>query len=418
MASIADQFLQYGQLRAQQSQNLGQSIGDTIDLAMKMRAQREANLEEARRKEAERMAKQQENAMEPETILAKALQFGPESLTPQERATFEASQQIQGAKIVYDQFGQPRAGYTPITLSATAPATGIAATPLMPQAPQVQAEELPPLAAAPRGAMGVLMPPPVKGQQPSRADFERFMAGGTLPQPEGTTLPPPTMAQEPTSVGVVKTAEQRLRDMGITKPVKPERLDFATAKQYEADLAAYNDALNQAREAAFAEKKVSAEERKAAPAIIKDLESSINIVDRAIQQSNKLNTGFIGGRTILGVNPNPFAADLQATLGTVQARTALDSLVQAKERGATFGALSDAELQLLKDRTAALDRTQSPQQLDDNLRLIKEQYQNILSKVRAASGMTPPSSEIETKLRAAGFSPEQIREYKLVKGIK
>ncbi len=403
--AIADQFLQYGALRAQQSQNLGENIGATIDMAMRMKMQREADLaaklkEEQAKQEAARRA-----ALEPEAVLAKANQFGPESLTPEERAAFQASQQIQGAKVVYDQFGQPRSGYNPIQLGA-AP-TGIAATPLMPQnlgAPPVMEESLPILAAP---ASGMLMPPPSGAAPKTQADFDSFMAGGKLPPPEAAG-----------TIAIVKTAEQRLADMGITKPVRPERLDFASAEQYKSELAAYNDAKKQAVEATFSEKKAKAEEVKVAPALIKDLENSIRTVDKAIEQSNRLNTGFIGGQTVLGKNINPFASNLQATLGTVQARTALDALVQAKERGATFGALSDAELQLLKDRTASLDRTQSPEQLDQNLKEIRNQYDGILQKVKSAAGVQSAPSGIEAKLKAAGYSAEQIRAYKQAKGIK
>jgi phosphoglycerate-specific signal transduction histidine kinase len=240
------------------------------------------------------------------------------------------------------------------------------------------------------------------------------MAGGQLPPPQADVLAPSRSTQ------IAQTAEQRLAEMGISKPVKPERLDFTTAKQYEADLASYNDALNKQRQAIFEEKKVSTADKKAAPAVLKDLENSIKTIDRAIEQSNKLNTGFVGGRTVLGANVNPFANDLQGTLGTIQARTALDSLVQAKERGATFGALSDAELQLLKDRTASLDRSQSQEQLDANLKEIREMYSGIAGKIKQAAGMQdkPTAANVDGKLKAAGYSEAQIRAYKQAKGIK
>lgn len=408
MASPAEQFLQYGQLRAQLSQDLGNNIGGTIDLAMQLKQKREAELAALRQKEMERQIKAQESALEPQAILTKANQLGVEALTPQERAAFQASQQIEGAKIVYDQFGQPRSGYSPIQL-------GVASTPLMPQ-PTMQAEPLPAQPQMqPRGVADLLMPPVMQGENKSRAEFDAFMGGGDIPSPIGRKEE--KIMPAPNEMSVPDMAVQRLRDMGVEKPQRPAVLDYASSKQYEADLAAYNDALKQQREAVFAEKKTFDVEKKAAPSLVKDLETSISMVDKAIQQSNALNTGFGRDLSVFGKSVNPFAGDLKATLGTIQAKTALDSLIKAKEQGATFGALSDAELQLLKDRTASLDRAQSQAQLDENLNLIRTQYDDILQKVKARSGMGA-SNDIVSKLKAAGYTDAQIQAYMNAKGIK
>jgi len=391
MASIADQFLQYGALRAQQSQNLGENIGNTIDMAMKIKMQRDADLAKKLEEEKKKQEELRKAALEPAAILAKANQFGVESLTPEERATFQAEQQIQGAKVVYDQFGQPRSGYNPIQLGATMAPSGIASTPLMPQAvgPTTVAQ----MPILPPTPSGVLLPPPAEGAAPkTQADFDKFMSGGELP------------AQEPTgTAAIVKTAEQRLADMGITKPVKPERLDFATAKQYEAELASYNEAKKQAVESVFAERKekpkmaLSAE--KSFSSLMSDFSNISSKVDRAIQQSNSFNTGAMAGsvpteggmratgRGVFGSGFLTGGVNLNETLKTIEADSAFSALQNMRDNSPTGGALGGIavkELELLGAAKQSLSQSQNEEQLDRNLQEYKRIRQNAVKNVAEA----------------------------------
>jgi hypothetical protein len=99
-------------------------------------------------------------------------------------------------------------------------------------------------------------------------------------------------------------------------------------------------------------------------------------IDDAIAMSDGANTGLIMG--------NAPAPNLQGLLDTLGANTAFESLVALKAQGGTLGALSDAELSLLMSKVANLKRSQSQEQLDANLEILKIAMQNSMMRIKQA----------------------------------
>jgi hypothetical protein len=99
-------------------------------------------------------------------------------------------------------------------------------------------------------------------------------------------------------------------------------------------------------------------------------------IDDAIAMSDGANTGLIMG--------NAPAPNLQGLLDTIGANTAFESLVALKAQGGTLGALSDAELSLLMSKVANLKRSQSQEQLDANLEILKIAMQNSMMRIKQA----------------------------------
>jgi hypothetical protein len=91
-----------------------------------------------------------------------------------------------------------------------------------------------------------------------------------------------------------------------------------------------------------------------------------------------------GGSSIIPSRPGGEAAGFEANLLALQAETALASLIEAKANGATFGALSDAELDLLKAKLASLDLRQPEGQFIDNLNEITAMMDRKAADIEAA----------------------------------
>lgn len=92
-------------------------------------------------------------------------------------------------------------------------------------------------------------------------------------------------------------------------------------------------------------------------------------INKAIQQSNKFNTGPVAGR-------NPFATNLQATLDTIAANIGFEELQRLRDNSPTGGALgqvSERENVLLQSVLGAIGRAQNEKQLDENLRRAKQE---------------------------------------------
>ena len=82
-------------------------------------------------------------------------------------------------------------------------------------------------------------------------------------------------------------------------------------------------------------------------------------------------TGYVGQKT-KDVGGAP-AHDLAANLKTIEADSGLSKLIEVKDRGGTFGALQEKELELLIASRAALLQTQGTEQFKENL--VKYQQQ-------------------------------------------
>tara|TARA_R110000744_G_scaffold242376_1_gene359487 strand:+ start:127 stop:1560 length:1434 start_codon:yes stop_codon:yes gene_type:complete len=119
---------------------------------------------------------------------------------------------------------------------------------------------------------------------------------------------------------------------------------------------------------------------KAIPAYNK-LESGLYATDQIIKQIDTLKT-HSGRKAATGFGSNYFtiggtdAASFESDLLRLQAETALSSLIAAKAQGATFGALSNEELDLLKQKMGNLRISQKD---DDFLSSLNELYTDMVA---------------------------------------
>lgn len=138
------------------------------------------------------------------------------------------------------------------------------------------------------------------------------------------------------------------------------------------------------------------------------LERVGTVIDDAIAQTDWDSAGTIQG---LKRVDGSTAANLSATLSTVQANATLDKLMEIKAAGATLGQITEKELELLRNSVSALEQSQSPAQLRHNLQAYKDQLQRTVAsmeadyqadiergRVRPMSGSTP-----QKRVSAADF---------------
>jgi hypothetical protein len=111
------------------------------------------------------------------------------------------------------------------------------------------------------------------------------------------------------------------------------------------------------------------------------LESGLYATDQIIKQIDTLKT-HSGRKAATGFGSNYFtiggtdAASFESDLLRLQAETALSSLIAAKAQGATFGALSNEELDLLKQKMGNLRISQKD---DDFLASLNELYTDMVA---------------------------------------
>lgn len=262
ISDAASIFLQGGQLNQSAQKSFLQGMQGAADMYQRQQMQKEANLAAERMKQMEIEAQKAKIAAElsrdPQAILAQAIQNGPESLTPQQRALFEAEQQIQGAKRALDPLGRPFAPYQPISLP-----NGLSASPaaqMMVGTPPSATSGSAPMVTAP-SAVDALLPPPDFGS--SKSSIEQFNAdfGQTPPSPLGSTekFKKPSFDDFKSTSGAEGTAE------GIKS-------------KYEAELKFYGDKLSKDYE-----KDLNTEQQNKAKSI------SQQAIDRMIQLNEELN---------------------------------------------------------------------------------------------------------------------------------
>ncbi len=107
-------------------------------------------------------------------------------------------------------------------------------------------------------------------------------------------------------------------------------------------------------------------------------------LDRAIKNTTGLTAGLGSLTSAIAGSP---AADLKATLDTIQADAAFGALQQMRDNsptGGALGAVSEKELALLMSAQAALAQSQSPAQLKYNLKRYKDIRNNAIDRVSKA----------------------------------
>jgi hypothetical protein len=219
IGNSADIFLRGGALQQGAQGRIFDAINNAANLYAQQQARKEAQLAAERMKQmeidAQRAKIQSDLARDPEAILAQAIQNGPESLTPQQRAIFEANQRMQGAKVaIQPMTGQAYNPYQPVDLNNVRAQSSPVGAVMDMGVSQPQAGQSSPVnAMMDMGQQGVLPPPRVAG---GGGTFDQFMADtkAELPAPIGEAKPKQvfkdTTGIGQTPVGKVKQFEKEL----------------------------------------------------------------------------------------------------------------------------------------------------------------------------------------------------------------
>jgi len=128
-----------------------------------------------------------------------------------------------------------------------------------------------------------------------------------------------------------------------------------------------------------AEGKKAAYQTEAGQAVIAAQDKADQIIaniDQAIEQSDFWNTGVTGKAV--------WSSDFNATLDSIGANAMLSELLNLKRQGGTLGALSEGEGKALRAAAVNITRSQSEDQLDDNLRAYKLQVQRTVDLLKQA----------------------------------
>lgn len=119
-------------------------------------------------------------------------------------------------------------------------------------------------------------------------------------------------------------------------------------------------------------------------ATIAKAENVNQMIDKALEQTSGWSAGW-GSK--LAVLPATDARNLDATLDTIKANLGFDELNQMRQNSPTGGALgnvTERELAFLQSVTASLDQAQSPDQLRQNLAVIKQHFAGIRGRLEDA----------------------------------
>lgn len=144
---------------------------------------------------------------------------------------------------------------------------------------------------------------------------------------------------------------------------------------------------------------------------IAEVEDTSMLIDRVVDQVDWSSAGSIQGlKRIDGSGP----ANVAANLGTIQARATFDQLNAIRQSGMTLGQVTEKEIELLGRAVRALEQSQSPEQLKQNLIEYKKRLQRSVEllqrdyladvergRIRPMSGGSPVV-ELE-RLSAADF---------------
>lgn len=135
------------------------------------------------------------------------------------------------------------------------------------------------------------------------------------------------------------------------------------------------------------------------------------LIDRVVDQVDWSSAGSIQGlKRVDGSGP----ANVAANLGTIQARATFDQLNSIRQAGMTLGQVTEKEIDLLGRAVRALEQSQSPEQLKQNLveykkrlqrsvQLLQKDYQADIKRgrVRPMSGGSPVAAP--KRVSAADF---------------
>lgn len=141
-------------------------------------------------------------------------------------------------------------------------------------------------------------------------------------------------------------------------------------------------------------------QQRAAAAERQQIASVRSTIERAKDQIGFWTTGPLSGLAVIGGTP---AADLNATLDTIEANLSFRALAEMRANSPTGGALgsiTERELQLLGATVANLRQSQSPSQLRENLATIERTLTEIESRsaqqASAGGGARPRARNPQT----------------------
>jgi hypothetical protein len=107
-------------------------------------------------------------------------------------------------------------------------------------------------------------------------------------------------------------------------------------------------------------------------------------LDKALDQVNWRSAGFVG--EIAGIFGGTEATDLQSTIDTIIANIGFKELQDMRASSPTGGALGQVavkELEMLQAVLGSLKRSQSPEQLKENIKKVRERYETTYNSIRA-----------------------------------
>lgn len=345
----------------QANNNIFNAISQAADMWQQMQMKKQASLDAMRMKQADILTDPEKAS---QMILTKAYQLGPENLTPADKAAFEAAQKVLGAKVAQNPLtGTTYSPYQPIDLNGIAGPTGLkvgSPAAAMFTQPAVTEEKLP----APNYG-GVMIPPRTDGSVGSADQFKREI----LQAPSVLGKAPEKVVKDTSAVSTSPTAqmEQVKADIDLNKDLEKSGVEYQRKQ----------------REAMFNTQKQFSN-------MVADFGTIDKTVDKAIGQSNKLNTGAMAGDAGKGHFGSGYITggnDLNSTLKTIQADSAfgtLQDMRNASPTGGALGAVSERELDLLSKAKTSLEQSQSEGQLDENLRNYKEIRRNAIRNVAEA----------------------------------
>lgn len=137
----------------------------------------------------------------------------------------------------------------------------------------------------------------------------------------------------------------------------------------------------------------------------------LSYIDQALDIVNKNPMAAGYGSAIGRFYPYGDAGKLRSLLTSIQGNVGLKQLIESKAEGATYGALSEKELQMLQDVMGKLDQGQSPEVLAQVLQNVRSNYQNVRN--RAANAL----QGIETREVNPRADLSSISNEDLLKGL-
>lgn len=200
---------------------------------------------------------------------------------------------------------------------------------------------------------------------------------------------------DPVGVGMALAQARDIDD--ILKPVKSgsqyrpltdkeivaRGLDTSRGYQIDTSTGKVEALPGSAREAESAQDKKTLRAKQQIAAI----DNTFTAIDKALEEVGWTTAGPIGA--FLEDIPGTAAADLRKTVLTIKANIGFDRLQQMREASPTGGALgqvSNQEIDALQSTIANLDLSQTPQQLAENLKKVREHYENWKRVIQQSMG--------------------------------